>query len=528
MRRREFLKSTMAGTAALAAPNIASSQTQRVLKFLPQADLAVLDPVWTTADVTRNHAHLVFDTLYGQDNNFQPHPQMSAGHTVSADKKQWDITLRDGLKFHDGTPVLAQDCVASIQRWWQRDGLGGVLRGATDDVSAPSDKQIRFRLKKPFPLLTDALAVTTNMCCMMPERLAHTDPMKQVSEMVGSGPYRFNAAERVAGSRVVYERFADYLPRADGPAEMTAGPKTVHFDRVEWSVVPDPATKSAAMRAGEFDWWENPTIDLLSTLKGQSDLTTVVKDHSGSIGVMRFNCLYPPFDKPSIRRIVLSAIDQREFMEAVSGAAPELIRTGVGLFVPGTPLASDVGISMMQGAKDPAKLKAELAAAGYKGEKVVVLGASDFPAISALALVGGDLLKRIGFNVDYQSLDWGTVVQRRASKEPIDKGGWNVFFTYGGGTGNISPASLTVIRSNPATAWFGWPDDPKMEALRLAWYDAPDLATQKKLCAEMQAELFDNPPYCPLGLFYQPTAFRSYLTDIPEGIPQFYRVRRAG
>ena len=200
-----------------------AAQAQRVLKFLPQADLATLDPVWTTADVTRNHAHLVFDTLYGQDNNFQPQPQMAAGHTVGADGRQWDITLRDGLKFHDGTPVLARDCVASIQRWWQRDGFGGVLRAATDEVSAPSDKQIRFRLKKPFPLLADALAVTTNMCCIMPERLAQTDAMKQVTEMVGSGPYRFVAAERVAGSRVVYERFADYVPRTRRPGRDDRG-----------------------------------------------------------------------------------------------------------------------------------------------------------------------------------------------------------------------------------------------------------------------------------------------------------------
>lgn len=524
MRRRDVLKSAVA--VALANPAIARAETQQILKFLPQADLAVLDPVWTTADVTRNHAHLVFDTLYGQDNNFQPHPQMAAGHTISSDKKQWDIALRDGLKFHDGTPVLARDCVASIQRWWQRDGFGGVLRSATDEVSAPSDKQIRFRLKKPFPLLADALAVTTSMCCMMPERLAKTDPMQQVTEMVGSGPYQFIATERVVGSRVVYERFADYVPRTGGPAEMTAGPKTAHFDRVIWSVVPDPATKAAAMRAGEFDWWENPTIDLLSMLKSERDLTTVVKDHTGEIAVMRFNCLYPPFDKPEIRRIVLSAIDQHEFMEAVAGAAPELIRTGIGLFVPGTPLSSTGGISMMQGPKDPAKIKAELAAAGYKGEKVVLLAASDFPVINALCQVGNDLLRKIGFNVDYQSLDWGTVVQRRASKEPIDRGGWSVFFTYGGGTGNVSPASLTVIRSNPATAWFGWPNDPKMEALRLAWYEAPDLAAQKKLCAEMQEELFNDPSYTPLGMFYQPTTFRSNLHDIPEGIPQFYRVRR--
>jgi peptide/nickel transport system substrate-binding protein len=527
MRRRDVLRSALVGAAAAAAPNIVAAQAKRVLKFVPQADLATLDPVWTTADVTRNHAHMVFDTLYGQNNSFQPYPQMAAGHVTSADGRQWDITLRDGLKFHDGSAVLARDCVASIRRWWQRDGFGGVLRAATDELSAQSDRQIRFRLKKPFPLLPDALGVTTNMCCIMPERLAQTDAMKQVTEMVGSGPYRFLASERVVGSRVAYERFADYVPRPDGPPEMTAGPKTVHFDRVEWSVVPDPATKAAAMRAGEFDWWENPTIDLLNTLKSQAGLTTVVKDHSGSIGIMRFNSLYPPFDNQAIRRIALSAIDQREFMEAVSGAEPDLIRTGIGLFVPGTPLSSDVGVEMMQGAKEPARLKAELAAAGYKGERVVLLAASDFPVISALAMVGGDLLKRIGFNVDYQSLDWGTVVQRRASREPIDKGGWNVFFTYGGGTGNVSPASLTVIRSDPTTAWFGWPDDPKMEALRLAWYDAQDLAAQQKLCRDMQARLFENPSYAPLGLFFQPTVFRSDLRDIPEGIPQFYRVRRS-
>ncbi|MEJ0020205.1 MAG: ABC transporter substrate-binding protein [Acetobacteraceae bacterium] len=527
MRRRDVLRSTLAGAAALAAPNIVKAQAARVLRFLPQADLATLDPVWTTADVTRNHAHLVFDTLYGQDNSFQPQPQMAAGHVVSADKTQWDITLRPGLKFHDGTPVLARDCVASIQRWWQRDGFGGVLRAATDEVSAPSDTVIRFRLKKPFPLLADALAVTSNMCAIMPERLAQTDAMKQVTDMVGSGPYRFIAAERVTGSRVAYERFAGYVPRDSGPAEMTAGPKVAQFDRVEWTVVPDPATKAAAMRAGEFDWWENPTIDLLGTLKGMPALTTVVKDHSGATGIMRFNCLHPPFDSAAIRRIVVSAIDQHEFMEAVAGAAPELIRTGMGLFVPGTPLASTVGIDLMQGPKDPAKLKAELAAAGYKGERIVLLAASDYPVISALAMVGGDLLRRIGFNVDYQSLDWGTVVQRRASREPIDKGGWNIFFTTGGGTGNVSPASLTVIRANPATAWFGWPDNPRLEKARLAWYEAPDLAAQKALCGEMQAALFESPTYAPLGLFYQPTTFRSDLKDVPEGIPQFYRVRRS-
>jgi peptide/nickel transport system substrate-binding protein len=526
MKRRDVLKSTLAGAAVLAAPRIVRAEEQRVLRFVPQADLASLDPVWTTADVTRNHAHMVFDSLYGQDDSYRPQPQMAAGHTISADKLQWEITLRDGLKFHDNTPVLAKDCVASIQRWGRRDTFGAVLAATTDEVSAPSDKVIRFRLKKPFALLADALAVTNNMCAIMPERLARTDPFQQVTEMVGSGPFRFVAGERVPGSKVVYEKFTGYVPRADGPAEGAAGPKTAYFDRVEWTVQPDPATASAALASGEFDWWENPTIDLVPQLKSNKKLVVVVKDHTGEIGCMRFNELYPPFDNPAIRRVVLSAIDQVDFMQATAGAAPELIKTGVGLFVPGTPMASTVGVDMMKGPKDLDALKKALLDAGYKGEKVVVLAASNYPTITAEAEVGGDLLKKLGFNVDYQALDWGTVVQRRASREPLDKGGWNIFFTFLGGTGNVTPASDITLRSD-GKGWFGWPTDPEMEKARLSWFDAADLAEQQAACRAMQTQFFKSPSYAPLGMYFQPTAFYSYLKDIPEGIPQFYRVKRA-
>ena len=525
MKRRDVLKSALAGATALAAPRIARAEAPPVLKFIPQAALASLDPVWTTADVTRNHAHMVFDTLYGLDDKYLPHPQMAAGHVINADKTQWDITLRDGLKFHDNTPVLAKDCVASIQRWWKRDAFGSVLASATDEVSAPSDKVIRFKLKKPFALVADALAVTTNMCAIMPERLAKTDPFQQVTEMVGSGPFGFVAAERIPGSKVVYEKFAGYVPRTGGPAEGTSGPKTVYFDRVEWTVQPDPSTASAALTSGEFDWWENPTIDLVPQLKADKKLIVVVKDHTGEIGCMRFNELFPPFDNPAIRRVVLSAIEQNDYMQSVAGAAPELIKTAVGLFVPGTPMASTLGVEAMKGTKNLDAAKQALIAAGYKGEKVVVLAASNFPTINAEAEVGGDLLKKLGFNVDYQSLDWGTVVQRRASKEPTDKGGWNIFFTFLGGTGNVTPASDITLRSDGG-GWFGWPKDPIMEQARLAWFDAADLAGQQAACRAMQTAFFNSPSYAPLGMYFQPTAFHAYLKGIPEGIPQFYRVQK--
>jgi peptide/nickel transport system substrate-binding protein len=526
MRRRRLLTSALAGAAALAAPRVARAASASVLKFIPQSDLATLDPHFTTASVTREHGLLVFDTLYGMDNNWQAQPQMVAGHVVSDGGKLWELTLRDGLTFHDGTKVLARDAVASIKRWGQRDAFGAELLARTDEMTAPTDKLIRLRLNKPFALVPDALAVIISVPVIMPERLAKTDPFRPVTEMVGSGPYRFVASERVSGSRVVYERFAGYQPRSDGKPEFSAGPKVAHFERVEWTVVPDPATAAAALLSGEFDWWENPTIDLVPELRRNKDVAVVVKDRTTQNAIMRFNSLYPPFDNVAIRRLVVSAIDQRDFMQAVGGAAPDLVvRQKVGLFVPGTPMASDVGVSVMQGAKDAESLRAQLAAAGYRGERIVVLAATDTPSANAVAEVAGDLLRRIGFNVDYQALDWGTVQQRRASKEPIDKGGWSIFFTMQTSTQNITPAAAVALRAD-GKGWYGWPTDPDMERLRAAWFDAPDLAAQQQICRDMQTAFWRNPSYAPLGMVRQPTAFRTSLTDIREGLPQFYGVRR--
>jgi peptide/nickel transport system substrate-binding protein len=525
MKRRDVLKSGLASAALMAMPGIVRAEAQSTLNFVPHADLASFDPVWTTADITRNFSLAVYDTLYGFDADFNVQPQMAAGHTVSDDGKQWEITLRDGLKFHDGTPVLARDCVATIQRWGRRDAMGTALMARTDEVTAPSDKVIRFRLKTPFPLLSYALAQI--YCAMMPERLAKTDANTQISEAIGSGPFKYIAAERVPGQRVVIEKNADYVPRDSGTPSFNAGPKIVHFDRVLWNFIPDAATAAAALQGGEVDWWENPTIDLVPRLKGDANLTVTVKDKTGEVGCLRFNHLHPPFDKPAVRRAVLSAINQKDVITAFAGAAPDLMKTDVGLFVPGTPLASDVGVENTRGAQDYAKVKQDLAAAGYNGEKIVVLAATTIPSIWAEASVATDVLQKIGMNVDLLALEWGAVVSRRASKEPPDKGGWNIFYTYLSGFTNISPGPNIAIRASGANSWFGWPTDPDMEALRDQWFAAPDLAAQQKLCRDMQAHFWQNPSYVPLGMYFQPTAFQKSLVDVHDGWPQFYGVRRA-
>ena len=529
MQRRTLLKAAAAG--ALAAPRIGRADATRLLKFIPQSDLAVLDPIWTTAYVTRNHGAMVFDTLYGQTgpaNGFKVTPQMVAGHTVDDDGKLWKLTLRDGLKFHDGTPVLARDCVASIQRWGKRDAFGQALLQRTAELSAPDDKTIQFRLNKPFALLPDALGKSAvAICAIMPERLAKTDPFTQVTEMVGSGPFRFNARERVPGSLVVYERFADYVPSPTGTADWMAGPKVVNFDRVEWHVISEPATAASALQSGEVDWWENPTADLLPLLKRHNDLHVEVQDPTGYIAIMRPNALQPPFDNPAIRRALLGAIDQTEAMTAVNGDDTSLWKVPLGVFPPASPMANDTDMGLITGRRDYAAVKQALQVAGYKGEKVALMAASDFPILKAMADVANDFMTKSGVNVDYQSTDWGTIVQRRAKKDPPDKGGWNVFCTGFGGLDTFNPAGFLGIRGNGANAWFGWPTSPKLEELRDAWFDAPDQAAQKSICSQIQHQAFIDVPYWPLGLYYQPTAYSTKLTGVLNGFVMFWNVKRA-
>ena len=523
MQRRTFLAAT---AATLAAPRIARAAGPRVLRFIPQSDLTVLDPVWTTAYVTRNHAFAVFDTLYGLDSRFRPSPQMVAGAVKNPEDTEWRLGLRPGLKFHDGTPVLARDCVASIKRWGARDPFGQALLAATDELSAPDDTTIRFRLSRPFPLLPDALGKSaTNMCPIMPERLASTDPYTQITEMVGSGPFRFVPGERVPGARVVYEKFKRYTPVPSGTPDWTSGPKIANVDRVEWHTIPDPAIAAAALQSGEADWWEYPTPGLLPELRKNAALSVTLPNPSGEIAVLRMNQLHPPFDKPAIRLALLSVIDQMEFMTAVVGADPALKHVPAGFFTPGTDMASNAGMEALTTPRDlPAAQKA-LSNAGYQGETVVVLAPTDQPALKALADVGVAVMRRLGLKVDVQSMDWGSVVQRRVSQAPPERGGWSVFHTFWDGEDLLNPATNVMLRGDGLNASPGWPDNPDIEALRDQWLLASDLSDQRRIAVEIQKHAFVDLPYIPLGQDFVNTAYRG-LTGVLEGFAIFWGVRK--
>jgi peptide/nickel transport system substrate-binding protein len=529
MKRRQFVRSAAASAllGGMGRPALVRAASATTLKFVPYADLALLDPI-ISAFVTRNHVMMVFDTLFALDANGDAQYQMLASHSVDADKKVWTLVLRDGLLFHDGTPVLARDAVASLKRWGTVDAFGQALMAATDDLSAPDDKTIVFRLKRQFPLLPQALAKpTAPMAVILPERLAKTPPGTRITEMVGSGPFRFLGDERVPGARNVYAKFEKYVP-CDGVASFCAGPRIVNFDRVEWLTTPDPSTQAAALKAGEVDWVEQPVMDLVPSLKADSGLRVEVMETRGLIGVLRFNHLNPPFDNPAIRRAALRAVNQKEFMTAVAGEPdPGVINDHVGFFSPSSVYASDAGMENFSPNPDLAALRKEVMAAGYNGEKVVFLGAADVPRITAICEVGADVLNKIGLNVDYVSLDWGTVVQRIFNKSPTNEGGWSIFGSMWGGFDWDNPAGNAALRGNGKDAWFGWPNNPKSEAIRDSWLKATDLPTQKSLAADMQRQAFVDAPCMPLGLYYQPVAYRADLTGMMKGLILFTGVKRA-
>ncbi|MGI4799402.1 MAG: ABC transporter substrate-binding protein [Janthinobacterium lividum] len=523
MKRRTLLGGLTA--VALARPAIVRADEQTTLKFVPYADLALLDPA-VSAFVTRNHALMVFDTLFAWDLDGVARPQMLAGSLTDPDGLGWTLTLRDKLMFHDGTPVLARDAVASIKRWWIGDAFGQALAAATDDLSAKDDKTIRFRLKRPFPLLPDALAHPTNtMAAIMPERLAATPADKRLTEMVGSGPFRYVAAERVPGARNVYAKFDRYVPR-EGVASFCAGPRVVNFDRVEWVTMPDPGTQIAALKNGEVDYVEQPLMDLVPSLQKTRGLTVEVVETKGLIGFLRFNQTFAPFDNPAIRRAVLQAVRQREFMEAVVGTgAPYDAQTG--LFSPGTPLANDAGMGALDGKHDVATLRRAIVDAGYKGEKIIYLEPTDVPRINAIAEVGADMMRKLGFNVDVIATDWGTTVQRSVSRQPPDKGGWHMFAAFSGGWDMSNPGCHQLMRGNGDRAYNGWPTMPTLEALRDAWLYAPDRSQDTPMARKMQEQALQDVPYLPLGSYYQPVAYASTLTNVPKGLVQFTGIKRA-
>ena len=329
--------------------------------------------------------------------------------------------------------------------------------------------------------------------------------------LVARGPYRFLKSEFVSGARAAWAKFDGYIPRKE-PVDSIAGGRIPAVDRIEWSFISDPSTAMAALQAGEQDYWDAPTLDLVQVLKSDPNIVVSPRNPTGSYYMLQLNHTQPPFNNPKVRQALAMAVDQNDFLKsAVSD--PSLIKPCYSYYGSDSPYFSDAGADILK-IKSLDKAKAMLKESGYAGEKVVILGVMEAPALAAMCQVAEDLMRRLGMNVELVAMDFATMAQRRTSREPVDKGGWSLFVTVWTGSDIVNPAVHQMLRAGGATAWFGWPTDPEMESLRDQWANATDPQEQKKLAIALQVEAFKTLPYIPLGSLVSLVAYRKNLTGV--------------
>ncbi len=491
-----------AGIAVAAVP--ASAQT--TLRAVMHSDLKILDPIWTTAYIVRNHGYMIYDTLLAQDEKGAIKPQMVEKYETAADGKSYTFTLREGLLWHDGKPVTSEDCVASIKRWAARDAMGQKMMSFVDSIDAVDAKTLTIKLKEPTGLVLLGLSKpSSNVPFMMPKRVAETDPNKQVEDFTGSGPFVFVKDEWKPGDKTVYVKFDKYKPRSE-PASGMAGGKVVKVDRVEWRAISDAQQAVNALQKGEIDMIEQPSHDLLGTLKKDSNIDVVVSPMLKAQYVFRPNHLHKPFDNPKIRQALWYAFNQEDFLMATIGDE-NYIKVCKALFICDTPFGSTKGTEAVL-TSNVKKAQELLKEAGYDGTPVVLMHSTDLKALTNLAPVAKSLMEKAGFKVDMQSMDWQTLVARRTKKDPPDAGGWNAFLTAWVTADVMNPISTAYLNSACEKALFGWPCDPQMEKLRDDFAREADPAKQKAIAEAVQLRAIEMTPEIPIGEYIQPVAMR--------------------
>jgi peptide/nickel transport system substrate-binding protein len=514
----------MVAAAALAA-SVGAADAQKTLKVVMHSDLKIVDPIWTTAYITRNHGYMIYDTLFAMDEKGEIKPQMVEKFTESPDKLTYVFTLRDGLAWHDGAPVTSEDCIASIKRWAARDATGQKMMSFVDSMTANDAKTFTVKLKEPTGLLVFGLGKpSSNVPFMMPKRVADTDPNSQISDFTGSGPFIMKRDEWKPGDKTVYVKNDKYKPRSE-PANGLSGGKVVKVDRVEWIAISDQQQAVNALLAGEVDYIEAPSHDLIPLLKGDKNITLVPWNPLGNQYTMRPNHLQKPFDNPKARQALLYALNQKDFLDATIGN-PEFYKPCKAMFICGSPLATEKGMEDKL-ESNFAKAQALLKEAGYDGTPIVLLHSTDLQVLTNLAPVAKSLLEKAGFKVDMQSSDWQTVVARRVKKDPANAGGWHAMLTSWVSADILNPVMAGFVNSSCDKAMFGWPCDAQMEKLRDDFARATDPAKQKEIAEAVQLRQAEHVSHIHLGQWYQSGAARKGVTGFMTApAPVFWNVSK--
>lgn len=520
MRRRAGFLGALSVAVALGAAGAGRAET--TLRTVLEAEIVTLDPYFTTAYITRTFGFMVYDTLFASDAAGAFKPQMVDTWSVSEDRLTWRFTLRDGLRFHDGAPVTAADCVASLRRWATRSGLGGRLLEVTASLEALDARTFELKLREPYGLVIDTLGTTSSPSpFIMPARLAATPGTTPLTEFVGSGPFMYSRADHRPGDRMLLRRNPTYAARAE-PPDFLAGGKVAKVDVLDIRVVPDGTTGTAALAAGEVDYMQYAPFDLIEQIERNRALRLM--NFTGPhmfTGQYRINTAAPPFDDPAIRRVLLRLVDQGDVLAGL-GLDKRFSQPCDAFFICGSSYETHAGTELL---RDPSieAAKAALKATAYKGEPVIVMVASDLeaPRVSSTILAGR--LKEAGFTVDLQVIDWAALLARRTKKA-----GWSVFGVHALGLDLSSPLTSSGINFNcKDVGTAGFMCDRRMGVLFEAFAREPDLAKRRDIAGQIQSIVYGEGLVVPFGQFAQPAAYRANVTGlIASAIPVFWNVEK--
>jgi peptide/nickel transport system substrate-binding protein len=499
------------------------AHAQTTIRFAPETLTRILDPHFSTSFQVRDFGYLVFDTLFAVNDRFEPQPQMVDTWTVSPDGLTYTFVLRPGLSWHDGSPVRAEDCVASIKRWGSRDAMGGALLRATAEMTVIDDKSFRLVLKEPFQFVLQALGkVGAVVPFMMPKRLAQTPGTEQVKEIIGSGPFRLVPGESDPGFTLVVVRNEAYVPRKEPPVWASGG-KIAKVDRIELIAVPDPQTQVNALIKGEIDFIETLTTDLRPLVVNSKTTHTVDGNPFGVQALMRMNHLQPPFDDVRVRRAIAMAVDQERYMQATVGS-PDAYKLCWAMMVCDTPYGTSAGAPKY----DPEGAKRLIREAGVDlARPIVLLHVANAPNIAPLGYVTAELLQSLGFKVDIQTMDFPTFAARRLNQGPVSERGWNIAHTTLSAPEVWNPIASAPLLASGLDAWWGWPKDDEIERLRAAFARESDLARQKQVAEAIQVRAYEDVLYLPLGQIKVASAAHNRLSGVlPAPMPVFWNIEK--
>ncbi len=505
---------------SLAAPPVAGE----TLRVRPASDIATFDPMLGTDWMARNFAYMVYDTLFALDERFTVQPQMVDRYDTTPDGLRWTFHLRPGLRFSDGLAVTSDDVLASLARWSQADSLGQQLTRHGAHWARIEDDSFTLTLASPFPGVLAALAKPgAPVPVIMPARLlAATPPGRAVGESIGSGPFIFRRTSWIPGALLEFTRSPTYEPRAE-PASGLAGGKRVGFDTIAWHIISDPQTALNALTHSELDIVEDLPPDLLGAARAIPGLRVSREDSVGVLAQIRLNSLRPPFDDQAARAALLAAIDGPALLTAISDDS-ELGAACRSFYACTSPYRSSTGMPSI----DLAAARTLLRASRYDGTPVVLLDPADNPMLHPLVLAADATLRQIGFTTRLDTVDWPALVHRRASRMPVEQGGWSLFLSAPSGLDVMDPANHLALRSDCDQAWFGWPCDALTEELRAAFAGATASSERQFLAEQTHRRAAETVPFIPIGMIYQMRAIRADLDGLLAPPAQVYwNVRQA-